>query len=473
MTQAESLEHLAEVVEQLVGKAEPVLGKSGQKLVSEIRKTPLIGDKYAILVNALIDRVAGLKENIHDSSSVISDVRDKVSSMVPEAPAKQDKFLKWIPGKINQYIITIKSFQTRILVCQKKIEETMQKLRSERGKSRKSEELERQLKVELTLNSQLKDEQERLKSELEEMQRSGVRTGERVGVERAEMEAMRTKLVRFSKLIAALRRQVNNSASESEVRKLIEQSGIHSDDLVESDSEIPTRLGYSESAMLAKIEKLKAKLDSVTNERDELAERLQMRNVQTSTTEHTEKIKMLSDQLKSESEELEKFKAQLSHSKSHRSTDLDSLHAKIKALHAKCKELQAQMYKLQERNQELLSERTKFETDLAKTKDSLLIARERLKAAGGDGLSLQDVGFQLAEALSEPFNPDLVDSEIPRLIKVARSQHVELSETVRTKLNPFEAPSRRSSHSSSHHSSVHSRFDDLSNQITALQTQTH
>jgi DNA repair exonuclease SbcCD ATPase subunit len=46
-------------------------------------------------------------------------------------------------------------------------------------------------------------------------------------------------------------------------------------------------------------------------------------------------------------------------------------------------------------------------------------------------------GFLLADAICQRFNPSRCEEELKRLIDIAHREHIELSETVRVKLNPY------------------------------------
>ena len=86
-------------------------------------------------------------------------------------------------------------------------------------------------------------------------------------------------------------------------------------------------------------------------------------------------------------------------------------------------------------------------------------------------LNLKKFGFLLADALCQHFNPSRVKFEVKRLIEVARSEHIQLSESARVLLNPFEISNSGSQSNIQNLQPVlFSKFDELECQLTALQT---
>ena len=460
MTKRESLDDLSSLVSDLITEYEALLGRnkdSSYRRAAKIRSLTSTSSQLSTFVRALARRIPQSSPNSGDSSSTISDVHQKVSSFIPDTPVSQDQFLKWLPGKMQQYIATIRSFQKRINECQKKIEDTMQKLNRNQQKSKKREKLERQLELELTLNSQLKEEHKRLMNELEETQKSESKLNEIVEVDQAEMDSMRKKLAKFSKLVTELQKHVDISQLNADVRALLESRESVTDIPVSSIEKRNEQPSYED--LNAQIQILKQQLSDVTREREELAEKLSLVERDSPLHHDNDSIRLLREQLQHESSELDKARQELARSKAHASANTDSLYKKIKSLHAKCKELQEEMYKLQERNQELINERTKFESDLAKTKGSLTEARHKLREISGTGgVTAETVVAQLSEVLSVPYTGKCTESEITKLIKIVESEHRKLKQ-----LKPDKTISSSSrSHSPSKDSSAERGEDNTS-----------
>ncbi|OHT09983.1 hypothetical protein TRFO_20978 [Tritrichomonas foetus] len=95
-------------------------------------------------------------------------------------------------------------------------------------------------------------------------------------------------------------------------------------------------------------------------------------------------------------------------------------------------------------------------------------------------IDVKRFGFLLADALCQHFNPAQAKNEVERLIEVARSEHIKLSETTRIPLDPFHVfdvnknsenlgnsdEQRRKTETKN--SVLFSKFDELASQITAL-----
>lgn len=232
------------------------------------------------------------------------------------------------------------------------------------------------------------------------------------------------------------------------------------------------------------IRTISSHLNAERKEKKQLQSQLQeLSDVKTDNDTKNAHIRLLNDELISMRRELEAAKKQCECSNAgnakangllcQKNIEVDSMSVKMNDLETKCRLLQDEMAKLQKRNNDLVHERIRVETDLTKTKDSLASANQRLRAFDEDGLTLQRFGFLLADALCQHFNPRNAKFELERLLEVARAEHIELSETARVRLNPLGIPlsSPRATQAGSF-AAIHSRFDELTQEINAIQRQT-
>lgn len=86
-------------------------------------------------------------------------------------------------------------------------------------------------------------------------------------------------------------------------------------------------------------------------------------------------------------------------------------------------------------------------------------------------LDLKKIGFILAEALCQRYNPGKANSEIQRLIEVARQEHIILSETVRYPIDPFNNANLRMSEPAEKNpikTTIYSKFDELDRELTTF-----
>ena len=516
--------------------------RAKRSLVREIKDEPTLIKKYAKLLHVLIDRISTLATSKSSSASIIGDVRERVSVLIPETPTDENSFLEWIPGQMKKYIETIQSFQKRIVTCQSKIEQSMRRLDAEGEKLNRTRELEEKLEQQKSDNEKLREEHERLLSQLESSQKSELRLHERVEVERAEMDEMKEKLAMFSEMIAKLRRQVSKAQFDEDSQSGDSESQGRVDELAKENARLRSELrekAMVEEKLQSKKEKLKkvkmmnaarerrfnemkAKLTKCANElivkekemqessisedeseslrlqirtisshltaerkaKKELEKKLQdLADVRTDNDTKSAHIRLLNDELISLRKELEKVRKERECSDAgnakangllcQKNIEVDSMSVRMNDLEVKYRQLQDEMVQLQKKNKDLLHERIRVETDLTKTKDSLSNANQRLRAFDEDGFTLQRFGFLLADALCQHFNPKNAKFELERLLEVARSEHIELSETARVRLNPLGLSlSNPRAAAPDDFAAVHSQFDELSQQISALQRQT-
>ena len=539
MSEAAQLHKLADDAADQVQLFLAMDERAKRSLVREIKDEPTLIEKYAKLLHVLIDRISTLATSKSSSASIIGDVRERVSVLIPETPTDETVFLEWIPGQMKKYIETIQSFQKRIVTCQSKIEQSMRRLDVEGEKLNRTRELEAKLEQQRSDNEKLREEHERLLSQLESSQRSELRLHEKVEVERAEMDEMKEKLAMFSEMIAKLRRQVSKAQFDEDSQSGDSESQGRVDDLAKENARLRSEKAMIEGKLQSKKEKLKkvkmmnaarerrfnemkAKLTKCANElivkekemqessvsedeseslrlqirtisshltaerkaKKELEKRLQdLGDVRTDNDTKSAHIRLLNDELISLRKELEKVRKERECSDAgnakangllcQKNIEVDSMTVRMNDLEAKYKQLQEEMVQLQKKNKDLLHERIRVETDLTKTKDSLSNANQRLRAFDEDGFTLQRFGFLLADALCQHFNPKNAKFELERLLEVARSEHIELSETARVRLNPLGLSlSNPRAAAPDDFAAVHSQFDELSQQISALQRQT-
>ena len=113
---------------------------------------------------------------------------------------------------------------------------------------------------------------------------------------------------------------------------------------------------------------------------------------------------------------------------------------------------------------------------LTKTKDQLHSANEKLHIFNTDTMTLQRYGFLLADAVCQSYNPKNATDEIERLIEVVRHEHIQLSESARVRLNPFQMPVQKSqendstpeSNDQNTYKTIHSKFDELDHEFSTL-----
>ena len=153
-----------------------------------------------------------------------------------------------------------------------------------------------------------------------------------------------------------------------------------------------------------------------------------------------------------------------------------SAESQLKDTRIECSSLKEKLKNLQEtvckQNKEIVA----LETQLTKTKDMLHSTANKLKGSyHHDELSLQKVGFLLADALNQKYNPKNVKSEVERLIEVAHLEHIKLSETGRVKLNPFNCPLVNNSEYFKSNSerqapvnNIYSKFDELDKELSTF-----
>lgn len=154
-----------------------------------------------------------------------------------------------------------------------------------------------------------------------------------------------------------------------------------------------------------------------------------------------------------------------------------SAESQLKDFKNECNNLKEKLKSLQEtickQNKEIVS----LETQLTKTRDLLHSTTNKLKNSGNcsDDLSLQKVGFLLADALNQNYNPKNTRSEIERLIEVAHLEHIKLSETGRVKLNPFDCPVLSNTNSFKSNNAdqapnynIHSKFDEFNKELSTF-----
>lgn len=91
-------------------------------------------------------------------------------------------------------------------------------------------------------------------------------------------------------------------------------------------------------------------------------------------------------------------------------------------------------------------------------------------------IDMKKIGFLLADALCQRYNPSRVSFEIKRLIEIVRSEHIKLSESVRVPLDPFDhfidEPKIISDEipGNNQKKNLFSGFDELDCQISAMKS---
>ena len=92
----------------------------------------------------------------------------------------------------------------------------------------------------------------------------------------------------------------------------------------------------------------------------------------------------------------------------------------------------------EEENKRLNREIIRLETQLAKTKDELYRANQKIQVFDQDALTLSRFGFMLADAVCSTYNPRNVECEIERLIEIVRSEHLAFVQSTRVPLDPLD-----------------------------------
>ena len=148
-----------------------------------------------------------------------------------------------------------------------------------------------------------------------------------------------------------------------------------------------------------------------------------------------------------------------------------SIENQLKESQKKCQQLQETIDALTQKSMCQTKTIVRLESNLMKTKDEVSELHSQLSITGSDQLSLQKVGFLLADALCQKYNPKNAKSEVERLIQVAHLEHIKLSETERVKINPFDFPIYETQQQNLSYKQIHSKFDDLDKELVHLTTQ--
>lgn len=391
---------------------------------------------------------ARIRSEHEDVLNELSDLQQRETKMHKKCKENEDE-MSSMKYKLNEFTEIITKLRQQ--VSESKVDDTVKALRKE------NDELNTRI-------LELQCENERLMMDLREKEETEARF-----LEQAE---------KFKK------EKLANIAREKKFAELKAKLTKYGNELLMKERELNhfTESGDADESLRLQIKTLSSHLSAASNERDAAVSQLgalnSLKNENETLNSH---VRLLTDELRLVRNELAKARAQIDASEagrcqakgllSQRNVDLDSLSVRMNDLQLQLDNAKSELERVQKQNKDLVHSRVMAESELTKTKDALNSATQKVKSIEQNGVTLERHGFALADALCQHFNPRNVENELKRLVEVARDEHIQLSETGRVKLNPFGADftTRPARHEPI---SITSQFDELENQIQALQMRT-
>ncbi|KAK8895489.1 hypothetical protein M9Y10_023956 [Tritrichomonas musculus] len=287
--------------------------------------------------------------------------------------------------------------------------------------------------------------------------------------------------------------RLNNVSREKKFNEAKEKLSNYANDLMKREKEIndpETRNNIIQSLRL-QIKTISDHLSSTEKERDLLKKELEQtsaQNIKNNTENDALKAQCsilqndninLKKEIQNLMKKINDYEAngiQLSGQMQQNDLKLFSAESQLKDSKTECNNLKEKLKNLQETICKQNKEIVFLETQLTKTKDILHTTTNKLKgSAHYDDLSLQKIGFLLADALNQKYNPKNARSEVERLIEVAHLEHIKLSETGRVKLNPFNCPIlnnndyfKSNSEKPASSNNIYSKFDELDKELSTF-----
>lgn len=227
-------------------------------------------------------------------------------------------------------------------------------------------------------------------------------------------------------------------------------------------------------------ELLQKKIDELTRAINDLKkENKELKNsFSTDSSEHTSRVNRLQEENRCLQEQKEKLEEEINNLSQEYSSDKPTkdvqnlsshneyndsqnlfINKQINDLKQKNIQLESKLENSEKLNNHLQAQLIKLQGEKMKCIQS--------KTPKNSGLDLERIGFLLADALSQRFNPCIAEDEIYRLIRIVHNEHIKISESTRVPLNPFQKQIN-TEYSNTNSTQFFSKFDALEDDINLL-----
>ena len=405
-------------------------GNTAKLLADEVVGESDVVVKATKLLHIMIDEISTLKMNmIQAQSSSTAFLYAMLAKNGRKVPMDGDELVKWIPAKMDAYRNELKK-------CKQVIEKQQSEINALKARDLKGDQARLKRKPEETGEvAQLKKELEKkkkkvrvLKQELLELKGSELSND----MTKEDFVNMRSQVQKLKGVARSLKKQLNEMVSDSPEN---EDNKAQIDRLQAENRELAMRLeNAKENTELASLREkysiVIAELRAVKDENARLSQQMKLHD--DAAQERCDAIKNI---------EIEK----------------DSLSSKLMDALNQTQELETQLKELTVEKERLSHKCIRLEATISKQRDETSALTSRFGTVESDVMNLQRFGFLLADALCEEFNPESVETELHRLLAIAKKQHSE-PDPVTTKQREYQR--------------IHTQFDELESQISALQNKT-
>ena len=405
-------------------------GNTAKLLADEVIGESDVVVKATKLLHIMVDEISTLKINmIQAQSSSTAFLYAMLAKNGRKVPMDGDELVKWIPAKMDAYRNELKK-------CKQVIEKQQSEINALKARDLKGDQARLKRKPEETGEvAQLKKELEKkkkkvrvLKQELLELKGSELSND----MTKEDFVNMRSQVQKLKGVARSLKKQLNEMVSDSPEN---EDNKAQIDRLQAENRELAMRLeNAKENTELASLREkysiVIAELRAVKDENARLSQQMKLHD--DAAQERCDAIKNI---------EIEK----------------DSLSSKLMDALNQTQELETQLKELTVEKERLSHKCIRLEATISKQRDETSALTSRFGTVESDVMNLQRFGFLLADALCEEFNPESVETELHRLLAIAKKQHSE-PDPVTTKQREYQR--------------IHTQFDELESQISALQNKT-
>ena len=410
-------------------------GNTAKLLADEVVGESDVVVKATKLLHIMIDEISTLKMNmIQAQSSSTAFLYAMLAKNGRKVPMDGDELVKWIPAKMDAY-------RNELRRCKQVIERQQSEINALKASDSRAEQARlKRKKLEEPESAgeiaRLKKELEKkkkkvrvLKQELSELKGSEISND----MTKEDFVNMRSQVQKLKGVARSLKKQLNEMVSDAPGETAQKDDKAQIDRLQAENRELAMRLENASTELASLREKYSiviAELRAVKDENARLSQQMKLHD--DAARERCDAIKNI---------EIEK----------------DSLSSKLMDALNQTQELETQLKELTVEKERLSHKCIRLEATISKQRDETSALTSRFGTVESDVMNLQRFGFLLADALCEEFNPESVETELHRLLAIAKKQHSE-PDPVATKQRDYQR--------------IHTQFDELESQISALQNKT-
>ncbi|OHT14730.1 hypothetical protein TRFO_02987 [Tritrichomonas foetus] len=521
MDHEESFFH--ELADQTADQAQLLLGLdqiSTEHLINEIKNDGNLQSKYSKLFHILINRLTVLSQPQNNYPNEFKQTIKTIRKMNNQTPTNPKEFLRWIPSQFELFTTTISSLQSKFNDSKRKLNHILKQKEKKLNYNHHHKEYndintspkkENEIKTKKSLEcdkelTNLKQKYQSISSQVAELKQALSKTPvkeqilqqkltdalQNIDQLREENDHLKQELKLKSDYLD--QEKLMNIAREKKFNEIKQQLANYGNELMKKEKELKDSITSNDvhESLRLQINSLSDHLTYVTKEKDLIENNFkELESKYNALNEENDTLKAQCSVLQNESIIIKKdHQALLDKVKRYEMNDIQlsgqieqndlirhSVESKLKDSQNECNNLKNQIDGFKDTINKQSKEIVRLETNVTKAKDELYKASAKLNQISGDSVTLQRYGFMLADAVCQHYNPKNAKEEIERLLDVVRSEHIQLSETARVKLNPFQVPINNNSDNKQNPNeqksfqAIHSKFDELDKEFASLALQ--